>query len=139
MFWFPLVWLWISTPNFSNTLLSTMERSVLIQNGHLANFVSTSFQISHAHSLCHCREAYLFSWLKVKLCVYIYDLFWLWNITPTSYFLRLHGLHCDKGLAKIVKDVSRPHRQAEISPVKVKDTHLMNNICHFNFIVSRPH
>ena len=32
----------------------------------------------------------------------------------------------DKDLAKIAEDASpRPH--AEISPVKVKDTHLMNN------------
>ena len=32
----------------------------------------------------------------------------------------------DKGLAKIAEDAS-PRRHAEISPVKVKDTHLMNN------------
>ena len=32
----------------------------------------------------------------------------------------------DKGLAKIAKGAS-PRRHAEISPVKVKDTHLMNN------------
>ena len=31
-----------------------------------------------------------------------------------------------KGLAKIADDAS-PRRHAEISPVKVKDTHLMNN------------
>ena len=44
-------------------------------------------------------------------------------------------LHCprqravtqsDKDLAKIAEDVS-PRRHAEISPVKVKDTHLMND------------
>ena len=32
----------------------------------------------------------------------------------------------DKGLTKIAKDGS-PRRHAEISPVKVKDAHLMNN------------
>ena len=32
----------------------------------------------------------------------------------------------DKGLAKIPKDGSL-HRHAEISPVKVKDAHIMNN------------
>ena len=32
----------------------------------------------------------------------------------------------DKGLAKIAEGVS-PRRHAETSPVKVKDTHLMNN------------
>ena len=32
----------------------------------------------------------------------------------------------DKDLAKIAEDTS-PRRHAEISPVKVKDTHLMNN------------
>ena len=32
----------------------------------------------------------------------------------------------DKGLAKIAEGAS-PHRHAETSPVKVKDTHLMNN------------
>ena len=32
----------------------------------------------------------------------------------------------DKDLAKIAEDAS-PRRHAEISPVKVKDTHLMNN------------
>ena len=31
-----------------------------------------------------------------------------------------------KGLAKIAEDAS-PRRHAEISPVKVKDTHLLNN------------
>ena len=31
-----------------------------------------------------------------------------------------------KDFAKIAEDAS-PHRHAEISPLKVKDTHLMNN------------
>ena len=54
------------------------------------------------------------------------------NISQTFKWLDLHCLRqktvtqSDKGLAKIAEGAS-PRHHAETSPVKVKDTHLMNN------------
>ena len=60
---------------------------------------------------------------------------WKWHVFFFSQTFKCLDLHClgqkrltqsDKGLAKIAEGAS-PRRHAETSPVKVKDTHLMNN------------
>ena len=57
---------------------------------------------------------------------------YFYKISQTFKCLDLHclrqktGTQSDKGLAKITEGAS-PRRHAETSPVKVKDTHLMNN------------
>ena len=57
---------------------------------------------------------------------------YFFKISQTFKYLDLHCLRqntvtqSDKDLAKIAEGAS-PRRHAETSPVKVKDTHLMNN------------
>ena len=67
---------------------------------------------------------------RCSICLKIACIFF--KISQTFKCLDLHCLRqktvaqSDKGLAKIAECVS-PRRHAETSPVKVKDTHLMNN------------
>ena len=71
-----------------------------------------------------------------QLRMQIFNLFehsiYFFKVSQTFKCIDLHCLkqrtvtQSDKGLAKIAEGPS-PCRHAEISPVKVKDTHLMNN------------